>query len=252
MSYQIATTVTSPLLQADFEGRWARAIWYQPGASIQINDGQALPLSSRLFRFDRPARMTVVGRAAVEYGQSSISPTGAADARRGPSFVLGAVLNKGSVSYLVPGARALRLDKIVMRAWLNNETGQTVGQGVALNVGRQNFTPGTTFQSISVNPVTFDPDSDLTPPPAGVGVSAKGFLNFTGTAIGVAKLFDFINLPPSAGTAQPGSIDFGDNGPLVYPAALGGNVGAFVLILSGALLSSTYVQVQVYAHEELF
>ena len=256
VSYQIATTVTSPILQADFEGRWARAIWYQPGATIQINDGQALPLTSRLFRFDRPARMTVVGRAAMEYGQSGTAPGPAVESRRGPAFTMTPLLfGAQPVLFIIPGLRAVRIDKVILRSWSNPTVGMFAGGGTTVappSIYLQRFsgTPGNVTYSNPVLTNFFDPDAGINPAPGLVGLSVKGWGGVSSTN-GLAQAnLDFFIVPPDSTTGQPQTMDFGNDGPLCYPANAS-QFSMFAVQLGGGQ-PNIRALVTVYGHEELF
>lgn len=250
-----ATTVTQLNLQASFAARWVRPIWYQPGATIQFDDGFAFPITRRLFKLPQSANVTIIGRVAVEYGDEA-SPPGASDlARKGPALVYNVAVNNGApINYIAAGKRTLRIDRVV---FFENyiTTSPSVRNSWNLLVGLQ-LAPIGAFSGIASVPIPMDSDAIRASPPGATALTASAAFTTLGGGPTTTLQVATVAIPLSAQLAAGGfakDVNFGDDGPSIYPIGADGAQTFFQIQgNNGSMPVGDAIVASVYCHEELF
>lgn len=207
---------------------WARVVWYQPGAAMQINNGALVPLTRRGYVFPALVDLTITGRAYLECGTNNYP--GASDIeRRGPGFVWQITFSSGS-AVLIPVQRNVRVEYVSVDAW--NVPAALAGnaQSSQLSISGYLFLKSAADAlafNDQINPLDADdPANRFTPnptvAPGVVKLSLLGIQNLT------APQFSALTAPSVVGLSW-GTLIAPHNGvnsdfippPIVFPAGAG-------------------------------
>lgn len=255
--------------------RWARAIWYQPGATLSVDGGSDVPITRRLLVFSGNTRITVRGRAVFECGGPEDRLPGAADiAQTGPRFqsatIRATLAGAAFPTFIVPGSRTIKIDRIEMlewsaavefywsfqRFWYNSDVKFASGAGGANNLDPDDAVLGGGFT--------------VAKPAPGVGLSVV--IGANPLPVGGVQVTSPISLAAgaiylSSRNIQPKDANFHDNGPVGYPLTPVGDkfgpqanlafagssaLGSGFTFSVGGMGAADYLDFQIFGHEEIF